>query len=109
MNQLEIYGNYYKIFKGNSGIPEKVTVISIEGDDVTFVRGHYSKEEFAESMCLIKNKCKSDKILTKITPKQKQFIDDEDKKIQKAIDKADKLLEEFKNGGMRYYKRIIRN
>ena len=31
------------------------------------------------------------------------------KTIQKAIDKADKLLEEFKNGGMRYYKRIIRN
>lgn len=100
MNQLELYGNYYKMFKGNGGIPEKVTVVAIEGDIVTFVRGHYSKEEIAESMCLIKNKCNSDKILTKITPKQKQLIDEEDNKIQKAIDKADKALEEFKIGGM---------
>lgn len=100
MNQLKLYGNYYKIFKGNGGIPEKVTVIAIDGDVATFIRGHYSQEEFAESMCLIKNKCKSDRILTKITPKQKQLVDDEDKKIQKMIDKADKALEEFKNGGM---------
>ena len=25
MNQLELYGNYYKMFKGNGGMPEKVT------------------------------------------------------------------------------------
>ena len=110
MNQLELYGNYYKMFKGNGGMPEKVTVIDIEGDIVTFVSGHHSKEEFAErgntvneaiyNMCLVKNNCNSNKILTKITPKQKQRIDEEDKKIQKAIDEADRVLEKFKNGGM---------
>ena len=110
MNKLELYGNYYKIFKGNGGIPRRITVVDIDGDIVTFVIGHHSKEEFAErgntvdeaihNMCLTKSKCHSNKILTKITPKQKERIDEEDKMIQKLIDEEYRELEKFRNAEM---------
>ena len=35
MSDLVLYGNYYKMFNGNSGIPEKITVVEIKGDSVT--------------------------------------------------------------------------
>lgn len=97
MNELELFGNYYKVFKGNGGLPEKVTVIAIDGDTVTFVRGHYSKEELENTVGLTENKCNVNKILIRITPKQKAIIDKEDKKFQEYIDKADRSLEDFKN------------
>lgn len=96
MSKLELFGNYYKASKGNGGIPEKVTVIAIDGDTVTFVRGHYSKEDL-QYRSLTENKCNVNKILTTITPKQKATIDKEDKEIQRIIDRADGALEEFKN------------
>ena len=96
MSKLELFGNYYKVFKGNGGLPEKVTVIAIDGDTVTFIRGHHSKEEL-QSVGFI-NKCNKNTILTSITSKQKAIIDKEDKKLQEYIDKADRALEEFKNG-----------
>ena len=49
-------------------------------------------------MCLVKNVCKADKILTTITKKQEQSIEAEERKIQTMNNKADKALEEFKNG-----------
>ena len=107
MNKLEVYGNYYKMFKGNSGIPRRITVVDIDGD---IVIGHHSKEEFAErgntvdeaihNMCLTKSKCHSNKILTKISPKQKERIDEEDKTIQKFIDEEYRELEKFRNAEM---------
>lgn len=107
MNNIEMYGHYYRMFKGTGGVPTKVTVVGIEGDTVTLVRGHYTKENFEERsedldeairlFCLTKMKCKKDKILTTITPKQKSIIDKKDKEIQEMIDKADRALERFKN------------
>ena len=108
MKDLVLYGNYYKVFKGNGGIPEKITVIAMNGDNITFVKGHYNRDIFAErgntldeaikNMCLVKNVCKADKILTTITKKQEQSIEAEERKIQTMNNKADKALEEFKNG-----------
>lgn len=108
MNNLKLYGSYYKVFKGRHGIPDKITVIDIDGDTITFIRGHYTLEELTEradtideainSLCLSKNKCSADKILTKISPKQKAILDKEDKEIQKMIYEAGRALEEFKNG-----------
>ena len=108
MMDLVLYGNYYKVFKGNGGIPEKITVIAMNGDNVTFVKGHYNRDIFAErgntrdeaikNMCLVKNSCKADKILTTITKKQEQSIEAEERKIQTMKNKADKALEEFRNG-----------
>lgn len=46
--KLEMYGHYYRMFKGTGGVPTKVTVVGIEGDTVTLVRGHYTKEDFEE-------------------------------------------------------------
>ena len=43
-----MYGHYYKIFKGTGSVPTKVTVVGIEGDTVTFVRGHITKGDFEE-------------------------------------------------------------
>lgn len=108
MEELKVYGHYYKIFKGNRGIPERVTIIEIDGDIVTFIRGHYTEADFAErgntvneaisSMCLTKNKCNEKTILRTITPGQKRIIDEEDRKIEALLEKQYKALEAFKNG-----------
>lgn len=45
MSDLVLYGNYYKMFNGNGGIPEKITVVEIKGDSVTFIRGHYTEAD----------------------------------------------------------------
>lgn len=55
-------------------------------------------DEAIKNMCLVKNVCKADKILTTITKKQEQSIEVEERKIQTMNNKADKALEEFKNG-----------
>ena len=49
-------------------------------------------------MSLLENKCNIDKIITTITPKQKSIIDKEDRELQETIDRADRVLETFKNG-----------
>ena len=107
MEELKVYGHYYKMFKGNGGIPEKITVIEIKDDTVTFIRGHYTKTDFAErgntvdeaisNMYLHKNKCNEKDILRTITPGQKRILDEEDRKIKSLIESADKALEDFKN------------
>ncbi|GAA6266937.1 MAG: hypothetical protein ACLT4A_15440 [Anaerobutyricum soehngenii] len=107
MSDLVLYGNYYKMFNGNGGIPEKITVVEIKGDSVTFIRGHYTEADFAErgntvdeaiyNMCLQKSKCNEKDILRTITPGQKQLLDKEDRKIKSLIESADKALEEFKD------------
>lgn len=107
--KLEMYGHYYRMFKETGGIPTKVTVVGIEGDTVTLVRGHYTKEDFEERsedldeairlFCLTKMKCNKDKILTSLTPKQQRLVEKEDKEIEVMIMQADYALEKFKNGG----------
>lgn len=107
--KLEMYGHYYRMFKGTGGVPTKVTVVGIEGDTVTLVRGHYTKEDFEERsedlneairlFCLTKMKCKKDKILISLTPKQQRLVEKEDKEIEVMIMQADYALEKFKNGG----------
>lgn len=104
-----MYGHYYRMFKGTGGIPTKVTVVGIEGDTVTLVRGHYTKEDFEERsedldeairlFCLTKMKCNKDKILISLTPKQQRLVEKEDKEIEVMIMQADYALEKFKNGG----------
>lgn len=44
MEELRVYGHYYKLFKGEGGIPREVTVIAIDGDMVTIINGHHTKE-----------------------------------------------------------------
>lgn len=75
---IEMYGKYYKIFKGNGGIPEKITVVGINGDEVSIVRGHYEQqdlESLEKSMLLIKMTCNKEVILTNITAKQRAIIE----------------------------------
>ena len=108
MNNLKVYGNYYKHFKGRGGVPDKITVVAIDGDTVTYVRGYISKQEFEERdpdlneaincMCLSKMKCSADRILTKISEGQKRIIAKEDAKIERILERADIALERFKNG-----------
>lgn len=108
MNNLKVYGNYYKHFKGRGGVPDKITVVAIDGDTVTYVRGHVSKEEFEERdpdlsrainlMCKTKMKCSADRILTKISEGHKRIIAKEDAEIDRMLEQADIALEKFKNG-----------
>ena len=82
--KLEMYGHYYRMFKGTGGVPTKVTVVGIEGDTVTLVRGNYTKEDFEERsedldeairlFCLTKMKCNKDKILTSLTQSNKDLL-----------------------------------
>ena len=71
---IELYGNYYKLFKGHGTTPQKITVVAIDGYDVTYIMGHHSKDELLSrgdtvdeairNMCLVKSKCNVSKILT---------------------------------------------
>ena len=96
---MKIYGNYYKMFKGYGGIPQKITIVNIDGDTVTYVRGHYSKEELTDpySAMPIKNQCKTEKIILKMSAKQKAILDEQDKKFDRIVRKAEEKLEKFKN------------
>lgn len=81
---LEQYGNYYKLFKGHGTTPQKITVVEIDGENVTFIMGHHSKDELLSrgdtvdeairNMCLIKNKCNVSKIIIKATKKQNEAL-----------------------------------
>lgn len=104
-----MYGHYYKIFKGTGSVPTKVTVVGIEGDTVTFVRGHITKGDFEERsedldeaiklFCLTKMKCNKEKVLTSLTPKQQRLLEKEDAEIERMIMQENYALEKFKNGG----------
>ena len=50
MEELRVYGHYYKLFKGEGGIPREVTVIAIDGDMVTIINGHHTKEELEKKI-----------------------------------------------------------
>lgn len=107
--EIKMYGHYYKMFKGTGSVPTKVTVVGIEGDTVTLVRGHITKGDFEERsedldeaiklFCLTKMKCNKEKILTSLTPKQKSLLEKEDAEIERMIMQENYALEKFKNGG----------
>ena len=101
---IELYGNYYKLFKGNGTIPQKITVVAIDGDDVTYIMGHHSKyellsrgdtvDEAIRNMCLVKNKCNASKIITQATKKQIEALRKNEKRIKKLISRMDKEKQE---------------
>lgn len=97
---LEQYGNYYKLFKGHGTTPQKITVVAIDGYDVTYIMGHHSKDELLSrgdtmdeairNMCLVKNKCNANKILTQATKKQIEALSKDEKRIKKMIVEIDR-------------------
>ena len=105
--EIKMFGHYYRMFKGTGGIPTKVTVVGIEGDIVTLVRGHLTKDDFEERsedldeaiqlFCLTKMKCNKNKILTSLTPKQQRLIEKEDRQIERMIMQVGCALERLKN------------
>ena len=106
--EIKMFGHYYRMFKGTGGIPTKVTVVGIEGDIVTLVRGHLTKEDFEERsedldeaiklFCLTKMKCNKNKMLTSLTPKQQKLIEKQDREIERMVMQLGCALERFKNG-----------
>ena len=98
MEELRLYGHYYKMVKGYGGIPREVTVIGIDGDMVTIIYGHYTREDLKYWDGLIKMRCNKQKIITRVTEKQRKQIDKENAKLQRIIDEADEALQKFKNG-----------
>ena len=98
MEELEVYGHYYKLFKGDGGIPREVTVIALDGDMVTVINGHHKKEELGDCTTFAKMRCNKNAIITNITEKQKKQINKENARLQKMTEKADRSLEAFKNG-----------
>lgn len=101
---IELYGNYYKLFKGHGTTPQKITVVEIDGENVTFIMGHHSKDELLSrgdtvdeairNMCLVKNKCNVSKILLKATKKQIEALHKDEKRIKRMIEKMDKEKQE---------------
>lgn len=92
---LELYGNYYKLFKGYGTTPQKITVVAIDGCDVTYIMGHHSRDELLsrvdtvdeaiKNMCLVKNKCNVSKILLKATKKQIEVLRKDENRIKRMI------------------------
>lgn len=101
---LEQYGNYYKLFKGYGTTPQKITVIAIDGETVTFIMGHHSKEELfnrgntideaIRNMCLVKNKCNISKVIIKATKKQNEALCKDEKRINRMIVEMDREKQE---------------
>lgn len=91
--KIELYGKYYKIFKGNGGIPEKITVVGINGDEVLIVRGHYEKQDLEDSP--IKMRCNKSAIITRITDKQKAIIEKKENEIVEKEMLVSKIVNEF--------------
>lgn len=97
---IELYGNYYKLFKGHGTTPQKITVVAIDGYDVMYIMWHHSKDELLSrgdtvdeairNMCLVKNKCNASKILLKATKKQIEALHKDEKKIKKLIARMDR-------------------
>lgn len=116
--EIKMFGHYYRMFKGTGGIPTKVTVVGIEGDIVTLVRGHLTKEDFEERsedldeaiklFCLTKMKCNKNKMLTSLTPKQQRLIEKEDRKIERMAMQLGCALKRFKNGEDGIMKGIVK-
>lgn len=73
MEELKVYGHYYKMFKGDGGM---VTVIALDEDMVTIINGHHTKEEL-DCTTHIKMRCNKNTIITNITEKQKKQINKE--------------------------------
>lgn len=98
---IELYGNYYKLFKGHGTTPQKITVVSIDGCDVTYIMGHHNKNELLsrgdtvdeaiKNMCLVKNKCNVSKILLKATKKQIEALSKDEKRIKRMIAEMDRV------------------
>lgn len=98
MEELKLYGNYYKIFKGGNGIPEKITVIAIKrnSDKVTIVKGHYAKENL-KNQNLKQIICSKDKIITKISPEQQKMIAKQKEEFQENVRKIEQALWKLNN------------
>lgn len=101
---IELYGNYYKLFKGHGTTPQKITVVAIDGCDVTYIMGHHSKDELLsrgdtvdeaiKNMCLVKNKCNVSKILTQATKKQSEALRKNEQRIKRMITEMDREKQE---------------
>lgn len=101
---IELYGNYYKLFKGHGTTPQKITVVEIDSENVTFIMGHHSKDELLSrgdtvdeairNMCLVKNKCNVSKIIIKATKKQNEALRKNEQRIKRIIEIMDKEKQE---------------
>lgn len=101
---IELYGNYYKLFKGHGTTPQKITVVAIDDYDVTYIMGHHSKyellsrgdtvDEAIRNMCLVKNKCNVSKIIRKASKKQIEALHKGEKRIKRMIEKMDREKQE---------------
>ena len=101
---IELYGNYYKLFKGHGTTPQKITVVAIDGYDVTYIMGHHSKDELLSrgdtvdeairNMCRFINKCNVSKILTLATKKQNEALHKDEKRIKRMIVEMDRAKQQ---------------
>lgn len=90
--------------KGTERHPQKITVVAIDGYDVTYIMGHHSKDELLSrgdtvdeairNMCLIKNKCNVSKILTQATKKQIEALHKDEKRIKRMIVEMDRAKQQ---------------
>ena len=101
---IELYGNYYKLFKGHGTTPKKITVVEIDSENVTFIMGHHSKDELLSrgdtvdeairNMCLIKNTYHARKIILTATTQQIETLQTDEQRIKRMIEKLDQEKQE---------------
>ena len=96
MEKLEKYGHYYKRRKGQGyrNSIQKITVISVdeEANSVTFVWGHYSKNDIKHNhyVHLKILHCKQEAVITHISSAVKRKLDMSDREFEKLVDAWDR-------------------
>lgn len=96
MEKLEKYGHYYKRRKGQGyrNSIQKITVISVdeEANSVTFVWGHYSKNDIKHNhyVHLKRLHCKQEAVITHISSVVKRKLDMSDREFEKLVDAWDR-------------------
>lgn len=106
MDEIKVYGNYYRMRKRFGNTPQEITVLEIDGEDVVFCWGHYSQEFLEEKQYdgsmkkdeMLKNRMKKDKIIIKISEKQRQRLDEQNRKLEELILEGERMKEEFISG-----------
>lgn len=99
-DKIKLYGNYFKLVKGYYGVPQKISIIKINDENVMYVYGHYSEEECKEiikgnTLCVAKMTCKKESVIIRITEKQRKCIDEQHNREREKQKILDKIFHEF--------------
>lgn len=99
MDELKIYGNYYRLRKGFGNVPQDITILDIQDNDVVFCWGHFTEEQLNDKThdyCIVKNKMRKDKVIKEISEQHKKIKEKEKRKLTGLINKFEQAKAEMR-------------